>query len=53
MKPREKFLTIEEKRQLALEGKRVPVCTAEDYKEEKRRKKQQRKLANTFSKNVL
>lgn len=53
MKARKKFLTIEEKRQLALEGKPVPVCTAEDYAGEKKRKRQQKKLAKTFAKNVL
>ena len=53
MKVREKFLTIEEKRQLVLEGKPVPVCTTEDYVGEKRRKRQQKKLAKTFAKNVL
>lgn len=53
MKARKKFLTIEEKRQLVLEGKPVPVCTAEDYEGENKRKRQQKKLAKTFAKNVL
>ena len=53
MKLSKKYLTIKEKKQLVLEGKDVPVYVFEDNKTEKLRKKQQRKLANTFLKNVL
>ena len=47
MKKRKKYLTIEEKRQLALEGKHVPVCA---YPDERARKRKQRKLYNRFFK---
>lgn len=48
-----KYLTIEEKKKLALEGKDVPICVYPDRKEEKRRKREKRKLEMQFFKNVL
>lgn len=51
MKRRQKYLTVEEKRQLALEGKRIPVCT--DERTDKKRITEQKKLSNTFFKNAL
>ena len=46
------YLTIEEKKQLALEGKSVPVCVHPDEREKRRRRKERRKLINRFSKNL-
>ena len=39
MAKRKRYLTMDEKRQLALEGKPVPICVYPEYKAEKRRKK--------------
>lgn len=50
MKKEKKYLTIEEKRQLVLERKNVPVCAYSDEKAEKRRKIEKRKLFNCFFK---
>ena len=49
---RKKYLTIEEKRELALEGKKVPICVYPDGRAEKRRKREQKNLAKRFSKNI-
>lgn len=52
MSKRNKYLTIEEKRQLALEGKHVPLCAYPDEKEEKRIKKERKKLFKSFKRNL-
>jgi hypothetical protein len=52
MAKRKRYLTMDEKRQLALEGKPVPICVYPDYKAEKRRKKELERLARIFHKNI-
>lgn len=47
-----KYLTIEEKRKLVLEGKDVPLCVYSDERAEKQRKRKQRELDKRFSKNI-
>lgn len=52
MSKRNKYLTIEEKRLLALEGKRIPVCVYPNEKEEKRLKKERKRLFKNFKKSM-
>lgn len=48
---KKKYLTIAEKQELLLNGKRIPIC-AYVPKEEKKRKKEKEKLASKFAKNT-
>ena len=48
-----KYLTIKEKKELILAGKQVPLCVSEKGKEEKKRKKEKKRLFSHFAKNVL
>lgn len=48
-----KYLTIKEKKELILVGKQVPLCVSENGKEEKKRKKEKKRLFSNFAKNVL
>lgn len=49
---RKKALTMEEKKELILAGKSVPICIFVDKRQIRRIKREQRILANTFSKNM-
>lgn len=47
-----KYLTIEEKRQLAFEGKRIPVCFYPNEMKSKTEEMEKKKLFNRFSRNL-
>ena len=49
---KKKYLTISEKQELLLNGKRIPICAYIIPKEEKKRKKEKEKLASKFAKNT-
>ena len=53
MNSKKKYLTIEEKKKLAIEGKDVPVCAyGESFINKIRCKMEQRRKAKIFSKNI-
>lgn len=53
MNSKKKYLTIEEKKKMAMEGKDVPLCAyGESFISKSRRKMEQRKKAKIFSKNI-
>lgn len=53
MNSKKKYLTIEEKKTLAMEGKDVPLCAYDEgFISKIRRKMEQRKKAKIFSKNI-
>lgn len=49
---KKKYLTIAEKKELLLNGKRIPICVYVDPEAEKKRKKEKEKLAKQFKKNI-
>ena len=49
---KKKNLTIAEKKELLLNGKRIPICAYVNPREEKKRKKEKEKLAKKFAKNT-
>lgn len=47
-----RYLTIEEKKQLVLEGKDVPLCSYPNSSSERRRKREKLRLFKKFAKNL-
>ena len=47
-----KYLTMEEKKQLALAGKDVPICVYPNPKSERQKKREKKRLTKNFAKNL-